>query len=100
MAKREPWQKATGVMYILQRDNPMHPHTLRWKLETGRLPIETETTLMKEFKSHTIRDTYRDFNRAEETVSSFRNETPEEMSRKGWIKKSDYAMAKKLKRFL
>lgn len=98
--KRESWQKATGVMYLLHKDNPMHPHTARWKLETGRLPLKEETQLMKDFNSHTIRDTYRDFHRGEETVESFRNEKLEDMERKGWVTKSDYHIAKRLKKYL
>ena len=100
MAKREPWQKATGVMYLLNKENPMHSHNIRWKLETGRLPGHEEGRLMKEFGSHTIRDTYRDFNRAEEYAGSFSKESPEELMRKGWLKKSDYPIAKRLKRYL
>jgi len=78
------------VMYLLHKDNPMHPHTARWKLETGRLPLKEETQLMKDFKSHT----------GEETVESFRNEKLEDMERKGWVTKSDYHIAKRLKKYL
>lgn len=98
--KREPWQKGVGIMYLLQKKSVYHPHTLRWKLETGRLPGKVEGQLMKEFKSRTIRDTFRDLGRAESYVGSFSKETPESMMKKGWLKKSDYPLAKRLSKYL
>lgn len=100
MKARPSRYKAMGLLLALEKKNPNYPQELEYKLSTGRLPLKAEWDIMKTLGTSKLSDTYSAIAQGKNLGSSATSAPLNELIKKGYIKKPEENLAKRLLKHL
>jgi hypothetical protein len=100
--KRDAYIRAAGLMLALEKEYPNRfcSHDLRYHFTTGRLPSKVEIKIMKYLGASKLSEAYSELGHGFEYFEGLKDASKSELIEKGWLKKTDFTLAKSIKKYL